>query len=335
MDRKELDGFIAHHGLSPDGIAAAFAITAAEPDRDETARFASVALRVAGVLSLATGLVFFVAANWQDFRVFGRFALLEAVLAGSIAVALFQPPPRALGRYALLMAFVATGALLALFGQTYQTGADVYELFLTWSLVALPFAVAAQWSISWAASLSVLNVALALFCHTSRFGGWLWAMIDSRGLRLAELLLLPTLVNLALWLLLEYLQATRWRSNAPQWLRNYAFASAALFGTYSGLVVILQDDQGMRGTLLAAVVLGACAVGTITHVLRHRRDVFPLAALAGSIIVLTTAAWARYGGLAEMGTLFVVSLWLVGTSTLAGKVLMRLLREWRRAEIDR
>src|SRR5262245_50037230 len=199
MDRKELDGFIAHHALSEEGIAAAFEIANAQPSRAETLRFASQALRIAGVLSLAAGLVFFVAANWQDFRVFGRFALIEAVLIGSVVVATVRCPPAALGRYALLMAFVATGALLALFGQTYQTGADLYELFLTWSLVALPFAFAAQWSLTWAAWLTVLNVALALFCNTSRVGGWLWTLVDARGLRLVELLLLPTIVNLALW----------------------------------------------------------------------------------------------------------------------------------------
>jgi hypothetical protein len=334
MDRRELDGFIAHHGLAEDGIAAAFAITNAQPERREMLRFASQALGLAGLLSLAAGLVFFVAANWQDFRIFGRFALLEAILVGSIAAALLKPAPAAVGRYALSMAFAATGALLALFGQTYQTGADVYELFLTWALVALPFAIAAQWSATWAAWLTVLNVALALFCNTSRAGGWFWTLIDPRGLRLTELLLVPTIVNLALWALLEHLRTTRWRTIAPQWLRNYAFASAVAFGTYSGLVAILQDDQGMRGAALASLVLGACAFGTVAYVLRRRRDVFPLAALAGSIIVLTTSAWAKYGGFGELGTFFVLTLWLVGTSTFAGRILMRLLREWRRTEID-
>ena len=38
-------------------------------------------LRIAGVLSLAAGLVFFVAANWSEIAVFGRFALIELVLS--------------------------------------------------------------------------------------------------------------------------------------------------------------------------------------------------------------------------------------------------------------
>src|SRR4029453_13883348 len=102
--------------------------------------------------------------NWSEFGVTGRFVLIQSVFGISIAIALWKPPPQALGRYALLMAFIATGALLALFGQTYQTGADVYELFLGWTLLGLPLVVAARWSVSSAAWVLVLNLALMLYC---------------------------------------------------------------------------------------------------------------------------------------------------------------------------
>ena len=42
------------------------------------------------------------------------------------------------------MAAVAVGALLAVFGQTYQTGADPFELFLTWALLIVPWTLAAR-----------------------------------------------------------------------------------------------------------------------------------------------------------------------------------------------
>jgi uncharacterized membrane protein len=75
------------------------------------------------------------------------------------------------GRGATFLAFVATGALLALFGQTYQTGADVYELFLTWALLGLPLVVAAQWGVASAAWVLVLNISLMLFSGWHPAGG--------------------------------------------------------------------------------------------------------------------------------------------------------------------
>ena len=109
-------------------------------------------------------VIFFVAANWQAWGLAGRFGLLQAGLLICVAAALWQPPPARVGQAALLLATLFTGALLALFGQSYQTGADLYELFLAWSLLALPFAVAALSGAVWAAWWVVLDVGLGLFC---------------------------------------------------------------------------------------------------------------------------------------------------------------------------
>ncbi|MES1263411.1 MAG: DUF2157 domain-containing protein, partial [Peristeroidobacter soli] len=103
----------------------------ARPSRAEGTRFFANCLRIAGLLSLAAGIIFFVAANWSRVSVFGRFALIELVLIACAVLAWIKPPPAFLGRGAVFLAFIATGALLALFGQTYQTGADIYELFLS------------------------------------------------------------------------------------------------------------------------------------------------------------------------------------------------------------
>ena len=50
--------------------------------------FLGACLRIAGVLSLAAGVVFFVAANWSEIAVFGRFALLELLLLACVVARL-------------------------------------------------------------------------------------------------------------------------------------------------------------------------------------------------------------------------------------------------------
>ena len=135
---------------------------------------------------------------------------------------LLKPPPHFVGRGAIFLAFIATGALLALFGQTYQTGADVYELFLTWALLGLPLAVAAQWSVASAAWVLVLNVALLLFCGWHPTGGLLWVVFGSTRFQPAQLIMGAAWLNLALWFAFEF-----WRVDAvPDWVRRLVLSCA-------------------------------------------------------------------------------------------------------------
>ena len=88
MNRKELDAFVEHHQLSAANVDLTLTLARARPTPAETSRFALRALLLAGIISLAAGVVFFVAANWAELRVVGRFALLELLLLASLVLAL-------------------------------------------------------------------------------------------------------------------------------------------------------------------------------------------------------------------------------------------------------
>ena len=331
MNRRELDAFVAHYGLSRSAVEVALELANARPSRTDLAWFGVRLLKLAGVLSLAAGLVFFIAANWEALAVLGRFVLVEVLLVVGVGVALWKPPPSALGRYALLLAFIATGALLALFGQTYQTGADVYELFLTWTLLGVLFAVAGQWSVTWAAWVLVLNVALWLYCGWQPQTGWLWLLFGAWNLGLAALLLGPMLVNVVLWLASGVFQNGRFAALAPPWLGRFALACAVLFGTWAGfLAIVWGADLGSDAlNALTLIVLLGLLTAVAAYTLRQRRDVFPLALIGGSLIVLSTTALAKYLDFEDVGVFFVLALWLIASSTLTGHVLLKFVRAWR------
>src|SRR5207245_5079115 len=81
------------------------------------------------------GVVLWIAANWETFGRFGRFALLQGLIAAMCVGALAKPRARApLG----LIALFGIGGLFAYFGQTYQSGADPWQLFALWAALALP-----------------------------------------------------------------------------------------------------------------------------------------------------------------------------------------------------
>jgi uncharacterized membrane protein len=331
MNRRELDAFVAHHRLPAATVDVVLDIAAARPTPAELSQFLVRLLQLAGVLSLAAGVVFFIAANWQEIGVAGRFALVQGVIAVSVALALWRPAPQSLGRYALLMAFIATGALLALFGQTYQTGADVYELFLTWAVLGLAFVVAGQWSVLSAAWLLVLNVALLLFFGWRPGGGWLWTVFSPWDASETMQLLAPTVLNLALWSLAEYGRRARWIGITPRWVSRLALACAFGFMTWAAVLAVVRSSMSPDEAvgLLLVLVLEA---GLVSYAMRLRKDVFPLALTAASFIVLSTCALGAHSDVEDIGMLFVLALWLIVSSTISGRVLMSLVRAWRYEE---
>lgn len=321
LNRSELDDLAGHFALDEPGVDILLDVAGARPTREATLQFLARMLRIGGVLSLAAGLVFFVAANWSRFAVFGRFALVELVLVACVVAALLRPPPAALGRAALFLAFIGTGALLALFGQTYQTGADVYELFLTWALLGLPLAALSQWSPSSAAWVLVLNTALMLFCGWQPAGGLLWAALGGRHFQPATLTIGIAWLNVVLWFAGEYFDVAA----APRWVRHLTISCAFSFGTWAGIDAVV-DKATSAGVLLALV---AAMIAVIAWTRLRRRDIYPLAAVFGTAIIVSTV-WLGYTmTFNDEGVLLMLAIWLIGTSTVACRLLTLTAHRWR------
>src|SRR5882757_2549062 len=81
MDRHRLDAFSHQHRLPPPAIGAALRLTGLQPDAPAWRAFAATLLRAAGLGAIGAGILFFVAANWQDYGVLGRWALLALPFA--------------------------------------------------------------------------------------------------------------------------------------------------------------------------------------------------------------------------------------------------------------
>jgi uncharacterized membrane protein len=326
--RAELDRLARHYALDPRVSATLLDLAGARPGRTETLTFLGRVFRYAGVLSLGASIVFYVAANWSRIAVFGRFALLEALLVAFVALALFKPPPGFAGRAALLLAFITTGALVALFGQTYQTGADVYELFLSWALLGLPLAAAAQWGLASAAWICVLDLALGLFCGWNPRGGFLWALFDGERFTTSHALLFSAALNIGLWAAFDLFE---WRA-VPGWVRRLILFFGLAFASWLGFLGAYQGDRwGATGEDWVAIVGSASAIaGVAAAACIRRRDVYPLALASGSFVFVVTCWIGRWMQDTHEAVLLVIALWLILASTLGGRGLLELARAWSR-----
>jgi hypothetical protein len=144
-------------------------------------------------------------------------------------------------------------------------------------------------------------------------------------------------VNLTLYAFSEWLHTRGSERFAPHvppnWLRRFAIACAFAFATWAGSLAILGDGYlagGFTGAdALTLVWLAMMLIGVGVYTLRRRVDVFPLALIAACVILLGMLAIARHGSFDDLGNFFLLALWLVVSSTVLGRVLMKLVRSWR------
>jgi uncharacterized membrane protein len=340
MNRHELDALLAPHTLPASEISRALKLSGNRPLRSDWRAFGVQGLGLAGMAALAAALIFFIAANWQAMGVMGRFALVQVVVLLSVGVAWWSVPARdgmgasGLLTGSLILATLASGTVLALFGQTYQTGADVYELFFAWALLTLPFALAGISGALWAVWICILNVALALFSGWHGPGDFVWAIFDHWGIDKPVAMMLGFAVNLGLAALAYTVSHTRYAIAAPAWLIRMLLTFAFVYGVGGCLYAILPSYSWRGAThsthhfgVFAAFALVSAVVVFIT--LRHKRDVYPLALVAGAWIVVSTAFLIKHLLPEDLGGAFLLSVWLIAVSTAAGMVLMRYVRAWR------
>ncbi len=156
--------------LPPHVRLRALTIVDATPDTPAWHRFLSRVLLLLGAGLVLSGVVCFVAYNWDRVGPFAKFGVIELAI-GITTIVAWRKLPRLSGQVALAASAVLVGPLLALYGQVYQTGADPYGLFLGWLVLILPWVIAAEFSPLWLFALGLLDVSVLLY----------WGQVLERG----------------------------------------------------------------------------------------------------------------------------------------------------------
>ena len=120
-----------------------------------------------GALFFLAGVICFIAWNWGAMTPFARMALTGALVAGSGLGAVLLGPDTRLGQVLLLACGIAMGPMLAVFGQTYQTGAELWELFRVWTALLVLLALAGRQAGLWFAAWISANIFAALWLGRS------------------------------------------------------------------------------------------------------------------------------------------------------------------------
>lgn len=181
--RRTLTKLIAEKRIATADTNKALSISQLYPTGTQWQAFMDKLLLWLGVLALVFAGLFFIAYNWFEMGRFGKFLLVQLGIVASTLAYVFYPH----GSYThastadnteastanntqghahtllLLTSSLLLGGLLALFGQVYQTGADPWQLFATWAVLMLPWAVISRSPVLWLLWLGLLNISLALY----------------------------------------------------------------------------------------------------------------------------------------------------------------------------
>ena len=239
-------------------------------------------LRGVAVLAAALGglgVVMWIAANWASMGRVGHFALLQGLVLVMGLGAALKPAARApLG----LLALLSTGALLAYFGQTYQTGADPWQLFALWAVLVLPLCWGARSDVLWAPWAMVVVTAISLWTRT--YSGHRWG-VEADQLTVHLLAWSAGLVLVAVLspLCARWTGASVWSFRTAVTLTVVAITLTALGGLFHKPV---QAQYGL-GLLVFAASLALLNI-------RLMFDIFAISAVALGVNALLAGGVARW-----------------------------------------
>ena len=284
----------------------------AEPDLSEWLAFCKLSVLWLAAICCCSAAIFFFAYNWQYIPRLYKFALLEVsmlVVAASYLIVARQ----AISRTVLLMVFsLLTGALLALVGQTYQTGADPWQLFAYWGLFILPWVVVARASALWIFWVALLNLATVLYLSISID---IFSLFSTQGLAVAMLFSL-NLVLLAIFELLSF-QPVKTYLGLTFSLSNNRYSQqflACVTGYYAAHMAIYSLLESDAEAYLLLFYGGWLAISLLLYrwVIK---DLLMLAITALSFIAVSTffVSYLLFEFL-DIGFLLVAGLYTVGVS---------------------
>jgi uncharacterized membrane protein len=316
--RRYILGWAEEGRIAAAEVRRALAVGGALPTGAEWRRFVDQFLLWLGTVLIATGVAFFIAHNWDALGRFAKLGLVEAALAVALGAVAWLGLERPTGKAALLGAAVLTGALLAFVGQTYQTGADTFELFAAWGLAILPWALLGRLPALWLLWLVIANLAVTLYYTT--FHGLFGILFGPE--RLLWVLFAFNTLALVVWEALAHLGvdwlAARW---APRLL------AAGSGGLVTALAIWGIVDPGQtKGWGVPAWLLWLGAAYLVYR--RTWRDVFVLAVGVSSVVVVVpTFLTVRVEALQDAGGFLVISLIVIGLSAVGARWLRAVAAE--------
>ncbi len=318
--RSQLIQILEQGHIAPDKTDEALSLLEISPNASSWRSFIDQLLLWVGALAIALSVVFFIAYNWSELGKFTKFAGVELLLVLGIVAYWKLGNNNMLAKIALLLSSIFLGVLLALIGQTYQTGADPWQLFFYWSLMMLPWALIGRFAAIWLVWVFLINLSSYLYFDT--FGSIFWIRLNSD----INFLWISFAVNTVILICWEALSGycvwlnERWAS------RIIAVASGTAI-TWIMIDIVL--DHGGFVVIPSLLWLAWLIMFTALYLFKVK-DLFMLSGsfLSGSIVITMFSARYVIDDWSAIG-FFIIALLIIILGGGSAFLLKRINRKWQ------
>lgn len=272
------------------------------PTRQDWQLFLERLFLLGGATLLVVGIMSFFAFNWAQLHYYAKLAIPQVLLLAGVTIAALRGLDTASGRVALLGAAVMVGVSLAMYGQTYQTGADPYGLFLGWALLIMLWVAISRMPGMWLLLMVLLNLTLILYwaqvLHPPRWELWSDAgpllMIVGRlfDFGLAQWLFVLNAAAVLVWELLA-LHSTGWMQSRGLPRMLGVLSLVFILANVLSLIFASDAEFNERFFWLSPVVYVAASIVGLWFYQSRQQDLFMLAVLLLSAIVVITSLVIR------------------------------------------
>ncbi|NOR55967.1 MAG: DUF2157 domain-containing protein [Sulfurovum sp.] len=306
LTREKVSSLLIQGNILPQNTEKVLSLTGISPSKHSWYDFINTLLLWLGTLALALSLMFLIAFNWNELGRFAQFALVEVAIVAAIIVYYKTEKESLVSTASLVLASLFLGVLLALFGQTYQTGADTWELFFFWALMILPWTFLSKLPAQWILVITLLN--LSMVFYFDHFQSLLWMVFSSDTILLWVLFIFNLSVQI-IWELSSYYVKSQ--SKEAWYIRLLTLASG--FPLTWLIVVAILDKENDFLTFITWILY---LLGLYLVYKRIKPDLFILAWGCLSVIVVTITFLAKHllKGF-DAGAFFVLALTVIALGT--------------------
>ena len=333
VDKNWLYQLAAELPLSKSATKTALDRMGVLPDHDDWRNWLMLIAFGLGAALFLAGVIFFFAYNWESLHRFERFAAIGAGVIVSAVAAFFSGLEKFSGKLWLTVASVLTGVLLATFGMVYQTGADSYKLFASWAVLITPWVFVSRFQPLWLIWLLLVNAAISRWILVAQ-PGFMGLFFHTDDL-LEMLVPIPLAINMIVLILREKTTLIHTEPETGRWLPRLIALSLLGALTPVPIMGIFEAGGGTLWTFLLVTYFVTLIV-MIYFYLRVRQDLVILTLTVISIIVVLTSAFIKmlFTEVADIGSVFLVGLFILAETTVATKILLALHRKWSNEGAD-
>ena len=265
-----------------------------------------------GIGFTTAGIIFFFAFNWDQLHKFIKIGLIEGLIVLITFIALFSNIKSDFKNILLTGSSILVGVLFAVFGQIYQTGANAYDFFLSWTMFISLWVFVSFFPPLWLVYIALINTTLVLYAQQ--------VAQDWSGLFVINLLLI---INVLFLLCFLFGSKVISKIKSPGWFINILVLTCAVLCTI-GFIIGIYDDYQTSFPTLIIITLILYGLG-IKYGLEIKNG-FYLAVIPFSIIVIISALLLKISDGEVM--FFLVSLFIIASITLVISNLIKLQKKW-------